>query len=119
MSNDADTYQSENVVPFPEILGGKSPQEVGPLKTTGGGNNSGGMEARVAVLETHMAHVREDVGTLKTNVQALLIDSGRLQERVAALPSKGFIVSAVVGMGAVLGAVTLFGPTLAHILGLK
>ncbi|MTI10520.1 hypothetical protein [Curvivirga aplysinae] len=36
-----------------------------------GGDGGDGMEARVAKLETHVEHIREDIGELKSDVKEL------------------------------------------------
>jgi hypothetical protein len=42
-----------------------------PLSKGGGGDNSGWMEARVAALEIHVQHIREDLSEMKKDVRDL------------------------------------------------
>lgn len=70
--------------------GGSSPPPRPPLNSGGGGGNFDPMEPRVAKLEAHMENVRAELGKL-SSVPA---DLATLKERVAHLPSKGFIVGA-------------------------
>lgn len=82
------------------------------------------MEERIARLEAHVEHIQSDMGDVKGQLVSM---DGRLRgvennlatltERVAHLPSKGFIVSVVVaGLGLIITAIgftekiqTLFG----------
>lgn len=53
----------------------------------GGGGIYNDMEARVAVLEAHMEHVRSDLAKLADVPEKL----GRIEERLNALPDKDWI----------------------------
>jgi len=94
------------------------------LPSAPAGRIYGAMEDRLARLETHMEHVREDVSGLKADVRdarsdigGLRIDLTKLIARVDHLPSKGYIVT-VVSIGAtILAAVTLFGPNIRALFG--
>jgi hypothetical protein len=83
-----------------------------------GGGIGGGMETRVAVLEAHMEHVREDLRVMKSDVSTLKTDVATLVERVAHLPSKGFIATVVIGTAAILAALGAFAPALKRLLGI-
>lgn len=89
------------------------------LKSGDGGGNSGGMEARVAKLEAHMEHVLQDVALMKADVGTLKTDTATIKVKIDNLPSKDFVVKVVVGSAALLGALQVFGPFLAKLLGLK
>lgn len=78
------------------------------LKSGGGGGTFDGMEGRVAKLETLMDVVRTDVGALKSDVRDVRDRLIRLEEKVAHLPSKGFIVTAITTALALITAITLF-----------
>jgi hypothetical protein len=61
------------------------------------------MEARLRVLETRVDYIREQlarieatVNSTKTEMAELRIEEARLSVKVDHLPSKGFIVSAVI-----------------------
>jgi hypothetical protein len=49
--------------------GGKSLP--GKVDMTGGGDNSGGMEARVARLESDVSHIQKDVAEMKTDIREM------------------------------------------------
>ena len=72
------------------------------------------LEPRVSVVETHIDHIRGDLGELKADVRALRhdlstlrVDLVGLRSLVNTLPTKGFIVSTVTTTGAALGAVVV------------
>lgn len=76
-----------------------------PLKSDGGGGTSGGMEARVARLESDMEHVKKSVADMATDVKAvrtslgdIKVDLGRFDERLKHMPTKGFIFAAAAGI---------------------
>lgn len=86
-----------------------------PLQSAGGGGTFDGMEARIAILETHVEHIREDIGDLKKNVGSLQKDVidikvglATLTERVNHLPSKGYIVTTSLGIVGAIGAIIAF-----------
>jgi len=89
------------------------------LKSGDGGGNSGGMEARVAKLEAHMEHVLQDVSLMKADVGTLKTDVATIKVKIDNLPSKDFVVKVVVGSAAILGALQVFGPFIAKLLGLN
>lgn len=69
--------------------------EPSPLSGGGGGGTSGGMEARVAALEAHVAHIQTDVSDLKADVKGVTVsvselrtELGRLTVKVEHLPSR-------------------------------
>jgi hypothetical protein len=83
------------------------------------------MEPRVAVLEAHVGHIKEDVSSIKaasertrSELTEARLQLGRLEERVSHLPSKGFIVMAVVVVLGVLGALIIFQQQIQRVLGL-
>lgn len=86
--------------------------ELQRLKEGGGGGTSGGMEARIARLESDMEHVKRGVDKLdgavtgaRTSIEELRIDFGRFDERSKNFPTKGFIFSVAAGLLAASGAV--------------
>lgn len=89
------------------------------LQSSGGDDTSGGMEARVAKLEAHMEHVLQDVSLIRADVGTLKTDMAAIKLKIDNLPSKDFVVKVVVGGAAVLGAMQVFGPFIAKLLGLK
>lgn len=68
------------------------------------------MEGDVGRLKSDMAEVRKDVGDLKTGLATLT-------ERVAHLPSKGFILTATTAAIGVIGTIVLLADRLRTLLG--
>ena len=95
---------------------------------SGGGGDGGGtvdMEPRVAVLEAHVGHIKEDVSSIKvasertrSEITEARVELGKLEERVSHLPSKEFIVKTVVAVLGVLGALITFQQQIQKALGL-
>lgn len=80
------------------------------FSTTGDGGNGGYMEARIARLETAADRVDDRLRSVEVGIATL-------SERVAHLPSKGFIVTATVSAITLLSALILFGEKLLSLLG--
>lgn len=70
------------------------------LKSGDGGGTSDGMEERVKRLEARVDKFGDDVTELKINLATLT-------ERVAHLPSKGFIVTSFATAVTIIGAIVL------------
>jgi archaellum component FlaC len=97
-----------------------------PLQSGGGGGTFDGMEARVAILETHVEYIRRDIGELKadvseirrdlsgmkddfkSDVEGVKVQLATLTERVNHLPSKGFIVTATLSSLSAIAALIMF-----------
>ena len=93
-----------------------------PLQSGGGGGTYDGMEARVAVLETHVEYIRRDISDLKADMGVIRSDLGKvkdevadlrtglatLTERVSHLPDKGFFVKSLILTATVLGGLMTF-----------
>jgi hypothetical protein len=98
------------------------------LAGSGGGGDSGGtvdMEPRVAVLEAHVGHIKEDMSSIKvagertrSEITEARIQLGKLEQLVSHLPGKGFIVMTVVVVLGVLGALIIFQQQIQRALGL-
>ena len=71
------------------------------LKGGGGGGTLDGMEKRIERLEVGLDKIDD-------RLRGVEIKLATLNERVAHLPSKGYILIVVLGVGAALGALTLF-----------
>jgi hypothetical protein len=85
------------------------------LKSGGGGGTSDGIEPRVAKLEASVEHIQKDIAEIKidmrefrTGIGALNVSTGTLTERVSHLPSKGFVVVALLAALAVIAALIAF-----------
>lgn len=84
----------------------------------GGGHGGGGGvfdEPRIAALETHVDYLKRDVSDIKNSSEAIRndvtaarIQLGELVERVSHLPSKGFIIKAVMVALSVMAALITF-----------
>jgi len=111
-----DRFQDySNVVSIAQRRFGDEKPPGPPLQPPGGGDDGGMTEARVAALETHVTHIKEDVGDVKQTLKdmqkdttALRVETATLVEGVKHLPSKGFVVASVLSALAVLTALTLF-----------
>ena len=93
-----------------------SPTHAPSLSGGGGDGTSEGMEARVAVLETHVEIMRRDVADLKVGVGEVKVQLATLTERVAHLPSKGFVVTATMAIFAAIAAFSSFQQQIQHLL---
>lgn len=74
------------------------------LKSSDAGGTSGGMEARIAKLEAHMEHVRDDLAKL----QGIPVDVATLKSDVSHLPTKGWMVGALGTSLAIIAALIAF-----------
>ena len=77
------------------------------LKSSGGGGTSDGMDGRVSRLEGRVDKLGDDVSAIKVSLATLT-------ERVAHLPSKGFILTALCGGVGFLSAVFLLAERIKH-----
>ena len=106
-----------------EPLGDEAPMT--PLSFGGGGGTFDGMEARVAKLEASVSHIERDIGEARSdikNINGLMSDArerlARLEERVAHLPSKGFIVTCTTVTLAIMIAAATLAPKLQALIGI-
>lgn len=83
------------------------------LKDGNGDGTFDGMEARVAKLEAHVEHIRDDLGKLA----GVPIDLATLKTRVDHLPSKGFIVTVITAGVAAIGALVTFAEKIQALVG--
>ena len=87
------------------------------LKAGRGDGTSNNMEARVARLEAHVEILRADSTATRADVSGIRVSLATLEERVAHLPSKGFVVTAAAGIVALLSSFILFGEKLKALIG--
>lgn len=87
------------------------------LRAGGGGGTTGNMEARVARLEAHVEILRTDSAATRSDVGDIRLDLATLTERVAHLPSKGFVVTSNMTAIALGSGVILFGEKLKALIG--
>lgn len=76
------------------------------------------MEARVGKIEAFMETIRSEVATLRTDGRDVRDRLIRLEERVAHLPSKGFLFTTAVAIIGGLTAVIVLQEKVRHLLGL-
>lgn len=89
------------------------------LKNGDGGGTSGGMESRVAKLEAHVEILRSDMAAVKKDVSDIRVGVATLTERVAHLPSKGFVVTATTTTIGLLTAIILLGDKIRTLLAIS
>ena len=94
------------------VIDGGFPNHRQPLNSDRGGGTSGGMEARVARLESDMEHVKKsvadiaiDMKAVRSSISDVKVDLGRLDERLKHMPTKGFIFSVGLGLLAAVGGI--------------
>ena len=94
------------------------------LPTGGGGDNSGGMETRVAKLESDVAHllrevtdVRSSVKTLSNDLTVVRIDMAAVKTDLSHKPGRGFIFTVSMAIIALLTAVTVYQDKIQHFFG--
>lgn len=82
------------------------------LKHGGGDGTSGGMETRIARLESDMEHVKKTLDRVDTGlsdvrktVGELKVEFGRFDERIKHLPTKAYMWGQAVAIVGALGAV--------------
>ncbi|MGD9885735.1 MAG: hypothetical protein AB7U95_37110 [Reyranella sp.] len=77
------------------------------------------MEARVAVLENEVKHIREDIGLLRAattnaaeDISTIKVDVATLKERILHLPTKSWAVGIAVTTVTVVGGLISIAPKL-------
>jgi len=82
------------------------------------------MEARVARLESDVEHIKTDIGDIKITLRELTgvandlrVGFARIDERIIHLPTKAFIVKAVVISLTLVGALFIFQGNIQRFLG--
>ena len=66
------------------------------------------MDARLAKLEANVSFIEKSLGETRTDVRDIRDRTIRLEEKVNHLPSKGFIVTVVATVFALLTAAIIF-----------
>jgi hypothetical protein len=121
-------YQKDNIVALSGYrerqIGGEGPPPGPPLPPSGGGGTFDGMEARVAVLESDVRHIKDDIKeaketlkSLQSDMTAVRVSAATVTENVRHLPSKGFIVAAVLSALAFAAALTVFQGNIQRVFG--
>jgi hypothetical protein len=90
----------------------------GALRGSGdGGDGMDGLVSRVASLEAHMEHVREGLTSVKDDTSSTRERLTAIEVKVENLPTKGFIVTALVSVLALITALILFKDQVSALLG--
>ena len=100
-----DQRNIHNLSDYRQTTGGPSQDR---LKSGGGGGTSGGMDGWQTSVEARLNEIKTDVRDLRTGVGALNVTAATLTERVAHLPSKGFIGTALLALLAIMAALITF-----------
>ncbi len=79
-----------------------------------GGRNSGGVDVRVAAVETHVDILRKDVTEVKAGLNQVRLQLATVTERIAHLPSEGYTVTVALAVMAVVAAFTTFQQQIQH-----
>jgi len=75
---------------------------------SGNGGNGGGMDGRIAKLEANVENIGKSLTETRSDTRDIRDRTIRLEEKVAQLPTKGFIVSVVLTSLAVIAALIVF-----------
>lgn len=82
------------------------------LRDSDNGGTSGGMEERIAKLESDMAHVKEslkeirsDLRTTSSDVSTLKSDVATVKENLRHLPTQTWLFKAMAGMVGAMGVI--------------
>jgi hypothetical protein len=83
-----------------------------------------GMEARIASLEAHVDHIRDDIGDMRLDLKELTKTMGasgagmrEFDSRIDSLPTKGWMMATLLILTAVICAVVIYIDQIRHYLG--
>lgn len=107
----------------PKPSGGEAVPAV--LQYGAGAGRFDGMEARIASLEAHVDHIRDDIGDIKLDVRELTktvsIAGANMREfdsRISSLPTKGWMIATLLVTAAAICAVIIYLEQIRHYLGI-
>jgi len=96
----------------PKPLGRAQP---GPLRSGSGAGKVDYMEARIASIEAHVDHMRDDLGDMRLDLREVTKSVGvagsdmrELDARIASLPGKGWMFTAMLFFTAIICAVIIY-----------
>ncbi|GAB3054274.1 hypothetical protein [Stenotrophomonas tumulicola] len=89
---------------------------ISPLDNSGGGGNDGGMEARIAKLETSVEYIQRDVAEIRMSLDKLNTSMGSVQTDTAVIKARLAHTPTTLKMWAALVAVVV--PVGAAVVGL-
>jgi hypothetical protein len=96
----------------------------GVLQYGGGAGRFEGMEARIASLEAHVDHIRDDIGDIKLDLKELTktmstagAEMREFDSRINSLPTKGWMTATLLIFAAVICAVVIYLEQIRHYLG--
>lgn len=75
------------------------------------------MDARVARLEAHVETLRSDSAAMRADIAVIRTNLATLTERVAHMPSKGFVVTSNMTALALFSGLMLFSEKLKALMG--
>ena len=97
----------------------------GVLQYGGGAGRFEGMEARIASLEAHVDHIRDDIGDMRLDLKELTKTMGtagaemrEFDSRVNSLPTKGWMMATLLVLTVVICAVVIYIEQIRHYLGI-
>jgi hypothetical protein len=96
----------------------------GLLQYGAGAGRFEGMEARIASLEAHVDHIRDDIGDMRLDLKELTKTMGtagaemrEFDSRINSLPTKGWMVVSLLVIAAAICAVIIYLEQIRHYLG--
>jgi hypothetical protein len=95
---------------YQQKAGGEGEKAI--LNFGSGGGTSGGMDGWQTSVEARLGSINTDVRELRTAVGALNTNVATLTERVAHLPSKGYMAAWLIAAMALITAVVTFQSTI-------
>lgn len=96
-----DQAQIDRLLSKLDGIGNRVPPNLPPAPKSA---NGGGMEPRVAILETHVEHIRKDLEKLSS----VPVDMTKLTARVDELPTKSWLEVRLLGMLGLIAAIIMF-----------
>jgi hypothetical protein len=75
------------------------------------------VESRLGELRTDIRELRSDIGAIKVDLTAVKVDLTAVKVRVDHLPTKSFIVTALLGSLGAFSAITVFAGQIRALLG--
>ncbi|TMJ40784.1 MAG: hypothetical protein E6G87_01190 [Alphaproteobacteria bacterium] len=96
----------------------------GVLQYGGGAGRFEGMEARIASLEAHVDHIRDDIGDMRLDLKEVAKTMGtagaemrEFDSRINSLPTKGWMMATLLILAAIIFAVAIYLEQIRHYLG--
>ena len=107
----------------PKPSGGNATPDM--LQYAGGAGRFDGMEARIASIEAHTDHIREDIGDMRVDLRELTKTVGiaganmrEFDSRVSSLPTRGWMTVTLLVLAAAICAVVIYLEQIRQYLGI-